>query len=45
MFLPPMLCTTLRDPSCLGDPRYVAEPKFDGRIAAAPYRCLTMRDG
>ena len=30
MFIPPMLCTTLRDPSRLGDPRYVAELKFDG---------------
>jgi hypothetical protein len=33
MFIPPMLCTTLRDPSRLGDSRYVAEPKFDGQRA------------
>ena len=33
MFIPPMLCTTLRDPSRLGDPRYTAEPKFDGQRA------------
>ena len=33
MFIPPMLCTTLRDPSRLGDPRYVAEPKFDAMRA------------
>ena len=32
-FIPLMLCTTLRDPSRLGDPRYVAEPKFDGQRA------------
>ena len=30
MFIAPMLCTTLRDPNRPGDPRYVAEPKFDG---------------
>jgi ATP-dependent DNA ligase len=28
-----MLCTILRDPSRLGDPRYMAEPKFDGQRA------------
>ena len=28
-----MLCSTLRDPSRLGDPRYMAEPKFDGQRA------------
>jgi bifunctional non-homologous end joining protein LigD len=28
-----MLCTTLRDPNRLGDPRYVAEPKLDGQRA------------
>jgi len=33
MFIPPMLCTSLRDSSRLGDPRYVAEPKFDGQRA------------
>jgi ATP-dependent DNA ligase len=33
MFIPPMLCTSLRDPSRLGDPRYMAEPKFDGQQA------------
>jgi ATP-dependent DNA ligase len=33
MFIPPMLCTSLRDPSHLGDPRYVAEPKFDDQRA------------
>jgi ATP-dependent DNA ligase len=33
MFIRPMLCTTLRDPAHLGDPRYVAEPKFDGQRA------------
>lgn len=33
MFIAPMLCTTLRDPYRLGDPRYVAEPKFDGQRA------------
>jgi bifunctional non-homologous end joining protein LigD len=33
MFIPPMLCTRLRDPSRLGDPRYTAEPKFDGQRA------------
>jgi ATP-dependent DNA ligase len=33
MFILPMLCTTLRDPSRLGDPRYIAEPKFDGQRA------------
>jgi ATP-dependent DNA ligase len=32
-FIPPMLCTTLRDPRRVGDPRYVAEPKFDGQRA------------
>ena len=26
-----MLCTTLHDPGRVGDPRYVAEPKFDGQ--------------
>jgi ATP-dependent DNA ligase len=33
MFIPSMLCTTLRDLSRLGDPRYLAEPKFDGQRA------------
>src|SRR5262245_2354025 len=33
MFIAPMLCSTLRDPSRLSDPRYVAEPKFDGQGA------------
>jgi ATP-dependent DNA ligase len=33
MFILPMLCTTLRDPFRLGDPRYIAEPKFDGQRA------------
>jgi len=33
VFIPPMLCTTLRDPRHVGDPRYVAEPKFDGQRA------------
>jgi hypothetical protein len=33
MFIPPMLCTSLRDPNRLGDPRYMAEPKFDGQRA------------
>jgi ATP-dependent DNA ligase len=33
MFIPPMLCTSLRDRNRLGDPRYVAEPKFDGQRA------------
>jgi hypothetical protein len=33
MFIAPMLCTTLRDPAQLGDPRYIAEPKFDGQRA------------
>ena len=28
-----MLCTTLGHPARLGDPRYVAEPKFDGQRA------------
>jgi ATP-dependent DNA ligase len=28
-----MLCTSPRGPSRLGDPRYVAEPKFDGQRA------------
>jgi ATP-dependent DNA ligase len=32
-FIPPMLCSTLRDPRRLGDPRYMAEPKFDGQRA------------
>jgi hypothetical protein len=31
MFISPMLCTTLRDSQRVGDPRYVAEPKFDGQ--------------
>jgi ATP-dependent DNA ligase len=35
MFIAPMLRTTLRDPNRLGDPRYVAEPKFDGQRAQA----------
>ena len=29
-FIPPMLCSSLRDLSRLGDPRYAAEPKLDG---------------
>jgi ATP-dependent DNA ligase len=33
MFIAPMLCTSLRDPNRLSDPRYVAEPKFDGQRA------------
>jgi hypothetical protein len=33
MFIHPMRCTTFRDPSRLGDPRYMAEPKFDGQGA------------
>ncbi len=33
MFIPPMLCTAIRDPRRLGDPRYMAEPKFDGQRA------------
>jgi ATP-dependent DNA ligase len=33
MFIPSMLFTTLRDPLRLGDPRYMAEPKFDGQRA------------
>jgi bifunctional non-homologous end joining protein LigD len=33
MFIRPMLCTTLPDASRRGDPRYVAEPKFDGQRA------------
>jgi len=33
MFIAPMLCSTPREPSRLGDPRYVAEPKFDGQRA------------
>jgi ATP-dependent DNA ligase len=33
MFIAPMLCSSLRDPNRLGDPRYVAEPKFDGQRA------------
>src|SRR5262245_46663266 len=33
MFIPPQLCMILRDPSRLGDPRYVAEPKLDGQRA------------
>jgi hypothetical protein len=28
-----MLCSSLRAPARLGDPRYVAEPKFDGHRA------------
>jgi ATP-dependent DNA ligase len=32
-FILPMLCEVLRDPSRLDDPRYVAEPKFDGQRA------------
>src|SRR5262245_15175513 len=32
-FLPPMLATRLEDPTRLGDPRYVAEPKLDGQRA------------
>jgi ATP-dependent DNA ligase len=32
-FIPPMLCEVLRDPSRLDDPRYAAEPKFDGQRA------------
>jgi hypothetical protein len=33
MFIRPRLCTSLRDPSRLDDPRYMAEPKFDGQRA------------
>jgi hypothetical protein len=33
MFIPPMVCTSLRDPSRLGDPCDVAEPKLDGQRA------------
>ena len=33
MSIPPMLCTTPLDLSRPGDPRYVAEPKFDGQRA------------
>jgi integrase len=33
VFISPQLCSTLRDPNRLGDPRYVAEPKFDGQRA------------
>jgi ATP-dependent DNA ligase len=33
MFIPPMLCTSLRDPNRLNDPNYIAEPKFDGQRA------------
>jgi hypothetical protein len=32
-FIPPMLCEVLRNPARLDDPRYVAEPKFDGQRA------------
>jgi ATP-dependent DNA ligase len=32
-FIPPMLSENLRDPARLEDPRYVAEPKFDGQRA------------
>lgn len=32
-FIPPMLSEILRDPARLEDPRYVAEPKFDGQRA------------
>jgi ATP-dependent DNA ligase len=32
-FIPPMLCEILRDPARLDDPRYAAEPKFDGQRA------------
>jgi hypothetical protein len=33
MFIPPMRCTSRRDPSRLGDPRDVTEPKLDGQRA------------
>jgi bifunctional non-homologous end joining protein LigD len=33
IFIPPMLCEVLRDPTRLDDPRYAAEPKFDGQRA------------
>ena len=33
MFIAPMLGTPLRNPARLGDPRYAAEPKFDGQRA------------
>jgi ATP-dependent DNA ligase len=33
MFVPPQLCTMLRDPARLDDPQYAAEPKFDGQRA------------
>jgi bifunctional non-homologous end joining protein LigD len=32
-FIAPMLCTILREPARLDDPRYAAEPKFDGQRA------------
>jgi ATP-dependent DNA ligase len=32
-FISPMRCEILRDPSWLDDPRYAAEPKFDGQRA------------
>jgi ATP-dependent DNA ligase len=32
-FIPPMLSEILRDPVRLEDPRYVAEPRFDGQRA------------
>src|SRR5262245_10906994 len=32
-FIPPMLCSSLRDLSRLADPRYAAEPKLDGQRA------------
>src|SRR5262249_44454874 len=32
-FTPPMPCEALRDPTRLDDPRYAAEPKFDGQRA------------
>jgi ATP-dependent DNA ligase len=32
-FIPPMLCSPLEDPARLTDPRYIAEPKLDGRRA------------
>jgi ATP-dependent DNA ligase len=38
LFIPSMLCNTLPNPSRIGDPRYVAEPKFDGQRASSTSR-------
>jgi ATP-dependent DNA ligase len=36
-FIPPMLCSALRDPSLLANLSYIAEPKLDGqRIQVQP---------